>query len=131
MVVATLVQEIPVVPLFASQMLMDHGHFMVSHPGVLGVRNQKHREFMLEYHSMQLGSRNKPVLDHQLILAIFHHYLALPVVAGMYFSFFYNLISNHRYFFCIKIIIQLDGWELQTRKFDNVRPNYFKTRTTM
>lgn len=55
MVVVTLVLVIPVAPLFANQMLMDHGLFMVLRHGVLDVRNQKHQEFTLEFHFMPIG----------------------------------------------------------------------------
>ena len=52
---------------------------------------------------MLIGSENKPVSDHQLILAIFLHYLALPVVAGMYFFVFLQFNFELRFFHVIKI----------------------------
>ena len=55
MAVVTLVLVIPVALLFANQMLMDHGLFMVLRHGVLDVQNQKHQEYMPEYHCMPIG----------------------------------------------------------------------------
>ena len=55
MAVVTLVLVIPVALLFVNQMLMDHGLFMVLRHGVLDVQNQKHLEFMPEFHFMPIG----------------------------------------------------------------------------
>ena len=61
----TLVLVIPVVHLFVSQTLMDHGLSTVLLRGVSVVQSQKRREYMLEFRFTQIGSKNKLVLDHQ------------------------------------------------------------------